>query len=167
MNPKTKGTAWILNSAVFFATYGVWSHLMGHDFGEFSQAWTRGLILLVFVVLVGKWKKLFKPMPKKRLALVFGYCLNRPKSSPLLLRLPTPWGWHRHPFILRRSGHRRLPYRQTRLQRNPDQNQTDKPGHRSCRPRSNLPPFLDSGSNLAGYLNHHRRPHGGNFSSLA
>src|SRR3989344_1717916 len=65
MNPKTKGTAWILNSAVFFATYGVWSHLMGHDFGEFSQAWTRGLILLVFVVLVGKWKKLFEPMPKK------------------------------------------------------------------------------------------------------
>lgn len=54
-----------MGSSVFYATYGIWSRLMSHSFGEFAQAWTRGLVLLVFVLVVGKWKKWFKPMPKK------------------------------------------------------------------------------------------------------
>ena len=65
MSHKTKGTIWILFSSLVFGSYGVWSRLMGHNFGEFSQAWTRGLVLLIFVVLVGKMKKVFKPIRKK------------------------------------------------------------------------------------------------------
>lgn len=65
MNKNTKGSLYILTSALFFGTYGVWSKLMGHAFGEFTQAWTRGLGLLIFVVLIGKLKKLFKPIPKQ------------------------------------------------------------------------------------------------------
>lgn len=65
MKPKLKSTTYILTSALFFGTYGVWSRLMGHSFGEFNQAWTRGLILLIFVLIVSKFKKLFKPISKE------------------------------------------------------------------------------------------------------
>lgn len=65
MKNQTLGKLWILNSALFFGTYGIWSRLMGHNFGEFNQAWTRGAILLVFVLLIGLYKKLFKPIPKQ------------------------------------------------------------------------------------------------------
>jgi len=54
----TKGTIYILISALFYASYGVWSRLMGASFGSFSQAWTRGLFLLV-VVLVLNYKLRF------------------------------------------------------------------------------------------------------------
>jgi len=38
---------------------------MGSSFGEFSQAWSRGLILLIFVLLLN-WKfKIFKPLQKQ------------------------------------------------------------------------------------------------------
>lgn len=53
-----KGTVYILISAIFYASYGVWSRLMGASFGEFSQAWTRGLFLLV-VILVFNFKYRF------------------------------------------------------------------------------------------------------------
>lgn len=59
MNNQLRGTALILLSALFYGSYGVWSRLMVGSFGEFSQAWTRGLLLLS-VVLVANWKwKLF------------------------------------------------------------------------------------------------------------
>lgn len=64
MNHK-RGVTLILGSAFFYATYGIWSRLMGSSFGEFSQAWSRGLILLIFVLLLN-WKfKIFKPLQKQ------------------------------------------------------------------------------------------------------
>lgn len=63
---KTKlGTSYILISALFYGSYGVWSRLMVGAFGEFSQAWTRGLFLLL-IVLITNWKwKLFRPIKQQ------------------------------------------------------------------------------------------------------
>jgi len=64
MNKKT-GASLVLGSAFFYATYGIWSRLMVSSFGEFSQAWTRYLILLIVVLLINlKWK-IFRPLVKK------------------------------------------------------------------------------------------------------
>ena len=58
MSSKTLGTSYIVISALFYGSYGVWSRLMVGSFGEFSQAWSRGLILLVVVLLLN-WKMKF------------------------------------------------------------------------------------------------------------
>lgn len=58
MNSKMIGTSYILISALFYGSYGVWSRLMVGSFGEFSQAWSRGLILLIAVLLLN-WKMKF------------------------------------------------------------------------------------------------------------
>lgn len=50
-----RGTVYILISSFFYGSYGVWARLMGGVFGEFSQAWSRGLILLMVVLLLN-WK---------------------------------------------------------------------------------------------------------------
>ena len=55
MDNKMIGTSYILISALFYGSYGVWSRLMVGSFGEFSQAWSRGLILLMVVLLLN-WK---------------------------------------------------------------------------------------------------------------
>lgn len=55
MDSKMIGTSYILISALFYGSYGVWSRLMVGSFGEFSQAWSRGLILLMVVLLLN-WK---------------------------------------------------------------------------------------------------------------
>jgi len=62
---KTKGTVFILMSAFFYASYGVWSRLMANYFGEFSQAWTRGLVLLVVTLILNFFFKFFKSINKK------------------------------------------------------------------------------------------------------
>jgi drug/metabolite transporter (DMT)-like permease len=66
MHP-TKGASLILISAFFYGTYGIWSHLMSDSFGEFSQAWTRGLFLLIVITLVNLKFHIFKPLVKKDL----------------------------------------------------------------------------------------------------
>lgn len=62
-----KGTAYILISAIFYASYGLWSRWMGASFGEFSQAWTRGLFLLVVTLLINYKYKFLKTINKKDL----------------------------------------------------------------------------------------------------
>jgi len=62
---STNGASLILTSAFFYATYGIWSRLMGSSFGEFSQAWTRGLVLLIFVVAFNLKYRIFKPVHKQ------------------------------------------------------------------------------------------------------
>jgi len=64
-NQKIKGTSFILMSAFFYASYGVWSRLMANYFGEFSQAWTRALILLVGTLILNFFFKFYKPIAKK------------------------------------------------------------------------------------------------------
>lgn len=67
LNPRTRGGVFILISAFFYGTYGVWSRLMASSFGEFSQAWTRGLLLLIVILLINFKFKLFKSIGKKDL----------------------------------------------------------------------------------------------------
>jgi drug/metabolite transporter (DMT)-like permease len=64
MKNQTKGVIFILISAIFYASYGIWSRLMGHDFGEFTQAWTRGLFLLIAIVFLNFKFKIYKPFKK-------------------------------------------------------------------------------------------------------
>lgn len=45
----TKGMSLILISALMFGSYGIWSRLMGQDFGVFYQGWTRALIIVLIL----------------------------------------------------------------------------------------------------------------------
>jgi drug/metabolite transporter (DMT)-like permease len=62
-----KGVVYILISTVFYASYGVWSKVMGSSFGEFSQAWTRGLVLLVVILLLNSKYRFLKKISKQDL----------------------------------------------------------------------------------------------------
>ena len=62
---KVRGSAFILTSAFFYASYGVWSRLMANYFGEFSQAWTRALVLLIGTLILNFFFKFLKPINKK------------------------------------------------------------------------------------------------------
>ena len=64
-NKKIEGAGFILMSAFFFATYGIWSRLMSSSFGVFSQSWTRGLALLVVTLILNIFFKFIKPINKK------------------------------------------------------------------------------------------------------
>jgi drug/metabolite transporter (DMT)-like permease len=64
MNTKTLGSSYILLSAFFYGSYGIWSRLMVGSFGEFSQAWTRGLALMILVLLINWKAKLFVPIKR-------------------------------------------------------------------------------------------------------
>lgn len=64
MNNQIKGSAYIAISAVFYATYGIWSKLMMGYFEEFNQAWTRGLMLILFLIPFGILAKKFRKIEK-------------------------------------------------------------------------------------------------------
>lgn len=65
MDSKMIGTSYILISALFYGSYGVWSRLMVRSFGEFSQAWSRGLILLMVVLLLNCKIKFIKRIERR------------------------------------------------------------------------------------------------------
>lgn len=67
MNNNTKGILYISLSALFFATYGVWSHIMGNSFGDFFQAWTRGIIIASILFCIGIATKQIKKIQRKDL----------------------------------------------------------------------------------------------------
>ena len=46
---KSRGIILILISALMFGSYGIWSRLMGQDFGVFYQGWTRALIISIIL----------------------------------------------------------------------------------------------------------------------
>lgn len=54
----------ILASALCFASYGVWSRMMGHDFGIFYQGWVRSAIILAILFPVALIGKSIKPVRK-------------------------------------------------------------------------------------------------------
>lgn len=62
MTSSFRGSSLIALSALFFGTYGIWSRLMGHTFGEFTQAWTRATLILIvlipFALLTHQFKKI-------------------------------------------------------------------------------------------------------------
>jgi drug/metabolite transporter (DMT)-like permease len=45
----TRGISLVLVSALIFGSYGMWSRLVGQNFGVFYQAWTRGLIIAIIL----------------------------------------------------------------------------------------------------------------------
>lgn len=65
MKNQVRGSILIIFSALFFASYGVWSRLMMGAFGEFSQAWTRGLTLILILVPFQIITKTFKKIEKR------------------------------------------------------------------------------------------------------
>lgn len=73
-----KGYLMILASSVLFATYGVWSKIMGDDFGIFYQGWVRALIVLILLTPFLVWKKAFVHIRKedfKWLAIFIGFTI--------------------------------------------------------------------------------------------
>lgn len=62
---QLKGSLSISLSALFFASYGIWSRLMAGFFGEFNQAWIRGVILVLILTIIGLTSHQFKKITKK------------------------------------------------------------------------------------------------------
>jgi drug/metabolite transporter (DMT)-like permease len=54
----------ILISAVGFGSYGIWSRLMGQEFGIFFQAWVRSGLILIFLIPIGLITKSFKKVER-------------------------------------------------------------------------------------------------------
>ncbi|NMC35987.1 DMT family transporter [Candidatus Beckwithbacteria bacterium] len=63
-----KGSVFIAISALFFASYGIWSRLMNGVFGEFNQAWIRALILLFILLPFGFLTRTFTKIKSKDLS---------------------------------------------------------------------------------------------------
>lgn len=59
------GSILIIISTLFYSTYGVWSKLMQGTFSEFTQAWTRALILLLVLLPIGFFMKSLKKIERK------------------------------------------------------------------------------------------------------
>ncbi len=59
---KSKGYIMILASALCFASYGVWSRLLGHEFGIFYQGWVRSAIILAVLLPIALMTKCIKPI---------------------------------------------------------------------------------------------------------
>jgi drug/metabolite transporter (DMT)-like permease len=64
MNKRLSGPIFILISAFFYGTYGIWSRLMSRSFGEFSQAWSRGAILFTVIIIANYFFHFFKKIQK-------------------------------------------------------------------------------------------------------
>lgn len=67
MNPSLylKGSLLVLLSSILFASYGIWSKLLGPDFGIFYQGWVRSVIVLLILVpialLTRQWRPVLRP----------------------------------------------------------------------------------------------------------
>jgi len=64
---RMQGILWITASAVCFGSYGIWSKLMMGSFGEFSQGWIRGFLLILVLIPIGIYKKSYKKILYKDL----------------------------------------------------------------------------------------------------
>ena len=53
MNNQIKGSLLIMISAVCFSSYGLWSKLMASSFDCFYQGWTRAIIVIFVLFIVG------------------------------------------------------------------------------------------------------------------
>ncbi len=51
------GPLLVLSSALMFGSYGVWSRLIGLEFGIFFQGWTRAIIILILLVPIAIYRK--------------------------------------------------------------------------------------------------------------
>lgn len=62
---KRKGYAMILLSALCFASYGVWSRLLGNQFGIFFQGWVRSALIVLVLFPIVYFGKHLKPIKKE------------------------------------------------------------------------------------------------------
>ncbi|MFC1656696.1 DMT family transporter [Patescibacteria group bacterium] len=51
------GSLLVLSSALMFGSYGVWSRLIGPEFGNFFQGWTRAVIILILLIPIAIYRK--------------------------------------------------------------------------------------------------------------
>ena len=57
----------ILVSAMLFGTYGIWSVIIGDDFGVFYQGWVRSLLVMLLMIPFMIWKKQFRRIERRDL----------------------------------------------------------------------------------------------------
>ena len=63
--PKSfTGYIMIFISAIGFGSYGVWSKLIGEDFGIFYQGWVRSALVLLVLIPIAYFTKSFIPVKK-------------------------------------------------------------------------------------------------------
>ncbi len=62
---RLKGYVAVLASALCFGSYGVWSKLLGNDFGIYSQGWVRSAIILIILIPLGLWTKSFRRIDRQ------------------------------------------------------------------------------------------------------
>ena len=60
-----KGVILIFISALMFGSYGIWSKLIGDDFGVFYQGWTRALALTIILIPILIYRKELISIKKK------------------------------------------------------------------------------------------------------
>lgn len=62
MNTTLKGSLFIVFAAASYGLYGIYSRLIGQSFGEFSQSWSRNIIIVIllslFMIVTKTWKKI-------------------------------------------------------------------------------------------------------------
>lgn len=61
---RVKGYSMILLASILFGTYGIWSKLMGEQFGVFYQGWVRAAIIMIMILPFLIYKKQLY-MPKR------------------------------------------------------------------------------------------------------
>ena len=62
---KFKGYMAVFASALCFGSYGVWSKLLGGEFGIYSQGWVRSAIILLILIPLGLWTKAFRRIDRQ------------------------------------------------------------------------------------------------------
>lgn len=72
------GYGLILVASVFYATYGIWSRLMGDSFEPFYQAWVRSLIIMALMVPILLVTKAFRKIERRdwpALSVFIAFCV--------------------------------------------------------------------------------------------
>lgn len=77
MSSHTKGVLALLFSAAVFGSLGIYSRMIGLEFGAFSQSWIRNLLvsLLLFSIMIINWKKFWKTLQKKDIPMILVWTL--------------------------------------------------------------------------------------------
>lgn len=78
----SRGSIYIVVGALFYATYGIWSKMMGDVFDEFYQSWTRSLMIVAVLLIIGILFKQLRKIEKKDIKWYFAYSLPGSISVP-------------------------------------------------------------------------------------
>ena len=81
---KLKGTMYILLSALFFGTYGIWSKMMSGVFDDFFQSWTRSLIVIAIMLPIAIVTKKLIKIDKKDIKWYLIYAVPGAMGVPTL-----------------------------------------------------------------------------------